>query len=150
MKFPMALIALVAPLLLSGCGSGGGSTASTPLQKNEALWRSRAVSSYRYTLNTGAFNAYAGHPVVVEVHNGATTSITPVESDFTADPAYFALYSTVEKLFSVIGNAQANGAEAVSAAYEPAYGFPANAFIDTKRQVADDEFGFTITDFQAL
>jgi hypothetical protein len=143
---PTAVAAVVVSVLLSGCGSSGGSTAPSPLQKNEALWRSRAVSSYRYTLRVVAF--YAAPPVRVEVHNGATTSLTPVEDGQAVDPAYFAPYSTVEKLFSVIENA--HGADALSATYDPAYGFPANTAIDPKRQVADDEYGFTVTNFEPL
>ena len=153
MKFPAAVAALVMVVitaLLSSCGSGSGSAPSSPLQTNEALWRSRALSSYRYMLTTAAFNTQAGHPVIVEVHKGATASITPVEGGFTPDSTYFAQYSTVEKLFDVIRNAEDAKANQVTTSYDSHDGFPANAFVDPIRQAADDEFGFQVSAFQAL
>jgi hypothetical protein len=145
-----ALAMLMITALLSGCGSGSGSAPSSPLQTNEALWKSRALSSYRYTLTTGAFSAQAGHPVTIEVHSGVTASITPVESNFTPDPAYFAQYATVEKLFDVIRNAQDAKANQLTASYDSHNGFPTQAFVDPNRQLADDEFSFQVSAFQPL
>jgi hypothetical protein len=75
-------------------------------QFNRNLWNQRNISNYRYTLSNSCFCVPdARGPVVIEVRNGQTTSITSVATSQPVDPQLFQQYNTIPKLFDVIQDA---------------------------------------------
>lgn len=157
--------ALVATLSIAGCGSGGNSSvrsATAPasgagtestgevqtLEQARARWAARNVRSYAYTVRLVAFNPAAGQPVRVEVQNGVPVSVTPLVENFPADVQTYQQYATVERLFAIIEDGEQRNADTIQVTYDSTYGFPKDVFIDYEQQLADEEFGIAVSDFE--
>ncbi|MDZ8107728.1 MAG: DUF6174 domain-containing protein [Nostoc sp. DedQUE12a] len=126
--------------------------AQRQLQFNRNLWTKQNISNYRYTFSNGCFCIpEARGPVIIEVRNGQTTSITSVE---TGQPVqnreYFEHYNTIPKLFNVIQDAISRRASSLDVAYNPRLGYPTKINIDYNSQIADEEIYLTIENFQVI
>ncbi len=149
----VTVFSLLICLLLGGCGSRSGTLSQlpTPLEQNEALWHAQGIHSYRYTLQISSFIAPpATGPAVIEVRDDKTVSITPANPALTFLSSAFNSYSTIDKLFAVIADAQAQNAATITVNYEAALGYPTFTFIDYSATIADDELSFSVTNFTPL
>ncbi|MBD2229946.1 DUF6174 domain-containing protein [Calothrix anomala] len=122
------------------------------LQFNRRLWEKQNILNYRYTFSNGCFCIPdARGPVVIEVRNGKTRSITSVETGLpVTNPEYFENYNTIPKLFNVIQDAIARQAFNLDVNYSARYGYPTQINIDYNAQIADEELYLTIENFQVL
>ncbi|MBD2205832.1 hypothetical protein H6G33_27020 [Calothrix sp. FACHB-1219] len=122
------------------------------LQFNRRLWEKQNILNYRYTFSNGCFCIPdARGPVVIEVRNGKTRSITSVETGLpVTNPEFFANYNTIPKLFNVIQDAIARQAFNLDVNYSARYGHPTQINIDYNAQIADEELYLTIDNFQVL
>lgn len=121
------------------------------LQFNRNLWNQRNISNYRYTLSNSCFCLPdARGPVVIEVRNGQTTSITSVATDQPVDPQLFFAYDTIPKLFDVIQDAIKRRAYSLNVRYNPRLGYPTQLDIDYSSQIADEEVYLTIENFEII
>jgi Family of unknown function (DUF6174) len=122
------------------------------LQFNRRLWEKQNILNYRYTFSNGCFCIPdARGPVVIEVRNGKTRSITSVETGQpVTNPEYFQNYNTIPKLFNVIQDAIARQAFSLDVSYSAKYGYPTQINIDYNAQIADEELYLTIENFQVL
>ena len=124
---------------------------SRRLKFNRNLWNQQNISNYRYTFSNGCFCIPdARGPVVIEVRNGQTTSITSVATGQPVDPQYFQKYSTIPKLFNLIQDAIARQASSLSVSYAPSLGYPTQIDIDYSSQIADEELYLTIENFEEI
>ena len=149
----LALVLLGAMLpLLSSC-SGGGHHASSPtadaLARGRAVWASRNVSNYRFTVRVVCFCPEIRN-VVIEVRNGVVVSRTYEDDGTPVDSEFLAQYDTVEKLFAVIQEAVDQKAVRLDAMYDPTFGYPKEAFIDISEQIADEEIGLSVRSFAVI
>jgi hypothetical protein len=120
------------------------------LRVNERLWNSQNITSYRYTLTRSCFCAPdARGPVVVEVRNGETVSVTSVATGQPVDPELFKQYDTVPELFNVIKDAINRKASSLTVEYSK-LGYPTQINIDYSAQIADEELYLTVENFQVL
>ncbi len=120
-------------------------------QFNRNLWNYRNISNYRYTLSNSCFCVPdARGPVVIEVRNGQTTSITSVATSQPVDPQLFEQYNTIPKLFDVIQDAINRRAYSLNVRYNPRLGYPTQIDIDYSSQLADEEVYLTIENFQII
>ncbi|HIK08416.1 MAG TPA: hypothetical protein IGS40_27700 [Trichormus sp. M33_DOE_039] len=125
--------------------------ASKRLKFNRSLWNSRNISNYRYTFSNGCFCVPdARGPVVIEVRNGKTVSITSVATGQPVDPQFFQNYNTIPKLFNVIQDAIARQASSLTVQYNARYGYPTQINVDYNAQIADEEIYLTIENFEIL
>lgn len=121
------------------------------LQFNRKLWNSNNIVSYRYTFSNSCFCiSDARGPVVIEVRNGQTVSITSVETGQPVDPQFFQNYNTIPKLFNVIQDAIARQASSLTVQYNARYGYPTQINVDYNAQIADEEIYLTIENFEIL
>jgi Family of unknown function (DUF6174) len=121
------------------------------LQFNRRLWEKKNIPNYRYTFSNGCFCIPdARGPVVIEVRNGKTTSITSVETGQPVNPEFFQQYNTIPQLFNVIQDAIARQAFSLDVNYSAKYGYPTQINIDYNAQIADEELFLTIENFQIL
>ncbi|QLE57841.1 DUF6174 domain-containing protein [Nostoc sp. TCL26-01] len=121
------------------------------LKYNRSLWNSKNIFNYRYTLSNSCFCIPdARGPVIIEVRNGQTVSITSVATGQPADPQFFQRYNTVPKLFDVIQDAIARRADSLNVSYNHRLGYPTQINIDYESQIADEELFLTIENFQKL
>ncbi len=147
------LLAAVATVTgtLSGCGSGSG---EEPLvsggRAQRAAWEARGIDSYSYIIRVNEFSgAGAAGPVQVIVTDGVPSVVTPPGLNAPGG-VLFNRFDTIPELFTHVEQAEASGAATVRAEYDPVYGFPSDVFIDQDQQLADEEFGFVVTDFRPL
>lgn len=137
----------------SGSGQGTGSNANKAaqreLQTNQQKWQKAGIDDYSFTLQRNCFcRGDATRPVNIEVQDGKIASATfadtgeplPADTDFNK--------LTVNDLFKQVGEVLSSGAERVDVKYDPKYGFPTSIYIDRSSQIADEEVGFTISNFQ--
>lgn len=118
---------------------------------NRRLWNQQNISNYQYTFSNGCFCIpEARGPVVIEVRNGETVSITSVTTGESVDPRFFKQYSTIPKLFNVIQDAIQRQASSLNVQYNSRYGYPTQIDIDYNSQIADEEVFLTIENFKIL
>ncbi|MDF5712973.1 MAG: DUF6174 domain-containing protein [Rhizonema sp. NSF051] len=107
--------------------------------------------NYRYTFSNSCFcTSEARGPVIIEVRNGSTTSITNAATNQPVNPELFQKYSTIPKLFNLIQNAQSRKASSLTVKYEPTLGYPTQINIDYNSQIADEEVYLTIENLQEI
>ncbi|MUG98791.1 hypothetical protein F7734_43470 [Scytonema sp. UIC 10036] len=122
------------------------------LQFNRNRWNEQNIVNYRYTFSNGCFCIPdARGPVVIEVRNGQTTSITSVETGQpVTNPEFFQQYNTIPKLFNVIQDAINRKAESLNVEYNAKLGYPTQINIDYSAQIADEEVFLTIEKFEEI
>jgi major membrane immunogen (membrane-anchored lipoprotein) len=133
-------------------------TSSTPqeLAASEKLWKDQGLKNYDFTLTRQCFcpEDWRG-PVNIQVRNGEATSVTYVSSGAVVTEGKFNNADTIDKLFTILKNAYAgNGdfdqkADTINVTYDANMGYPRDFFIDVSQTIADEEQGYTITNFVA-
>ncbi|MEH1939720.1 MAG: DUF6174 domain-containing protein [Nostoc sp.] len=118
---------------------------------NYRLWRQQKISNYRYEF-TRSCNCLpkATEPVIIEVRNGVTTSITSKATGQPVDGQLFQKYNTIPKLFNIIKDALIRRAANLTVQYYPRIGYPTQINIDYNSQITDDEIFFTISNLQKI
>ena len=128
-------------LLLTGCGSGTLSGQQQQLALARFRWEAQNLRSYRFTIRRSGFiSPEAQGPVVITVRKGVAETA----------PESFEAYNTVEKLFGLLEAAYQSHADTVTVQYEAVRGLPTSLFIDQSLQIADEEYGLSVTDFTPL
>lgn len=121
------------------------------LRLNNKLWDKQKITSYRYTLTRSCFCApEARKPVIVEVRNGETTSITYADNGAAADPELFKEYDSITKLFGLIQEGINRKAANLTVKYHPRFNYPTQINIDYSLQMADEELYLTVENFQVI
>ncbi len=121
------------------------------LKFNRRLWNQKNVYNYRYTISNSCFCIPdARGPVVIEVRNGQTVSVTSVATGQPVDPQFFQTYNTIPKLFDVIEDAIKRRAYSLNVRYNARFGYPTQIDIDYNSQIADEEIFLTIENFQLI
>lgn len=94
------------------------------LRINRRLWNQQNISNYRYTLSNSCFCLpEVRGPVVIEVRNGITTSITKADTGEPVNSELLQKYGTIPKLFDLILNAIASR-QSITVEYNPTLGYP--------------------------
>jgi hypothetical protein len=121
------------------------------LKFNRNLWNQQNISNYRYTVSNSCFCiGDARGPVVIEVRNGQTTSVTSVATGKPVNPEFFQNYNTIPKLFDVIQDAINRKAFSLDVQYSARFGYPTQINIDYNSQIADEEKYLTIEKFKVI
>ncbi|BAY77722.1 hypothetical protein NIES25_41900 [Nostoc linckia NIES-25] len=122
------------------------------LKFNRNLWNKQNISNYRYTLSNSCFCIpEARGPVIIEVRNGETKSITSVATGQPVENReFFQKYNTIPKLFNVIQDAISRKASNLDVNYSPRLGYPTQINIDYNSQIADEEIYLTIENFEQI
>lgn len=146
---------LVSCLFVVGCGGGGDdapeSATRAAIRRNRQTWQSRNLSSYQYTLRVNAFvPAEARGPVRIEVRDGVPVSARYLSTGETTNPEIFASSNTINKLFDRLESAAERNAVRQEQTFDPADGYPVTAYIDYDIRLADEEYGFDVTDFAPI
>lgn len=144
-----SLLVTVLVAIVTGCGGGGGNNQSIDdISRNRLVWKSRAVSDYSFTFSKNAFVPPSDRgPVRITVRGGAVASIAPVETGQTINPEAFAAYNTIDKLFDTLETARDRKPALQQQKFNATFGYPESAYIDYSTQIADEEFGFEVTNF---
>lgn len=141
----MRLLLLFPLLLVAGCSVlGPHSPERDALSAARARWAAAGAEAYTMTqVRTCFCPADASGPFRVTVRDGAVQSVT-----FEGEPVPAERALSVEALFRLVERALDAGAVTVDAQYDPSLGYPVRVYIDYNEQIADEEVGYTVTDFQ--
>lgn len=109
-------------------------------------WADAGPDAYRMTLQRSCFCPpdWRG-PFRVTVRDGAV-----VEATYEGEPIDVERVITAEALISLLRDAYTEGAERVDAAYDPEFGYPTQLYIDYSAQIADEEVGYEVSQFEPL
>jgi hypothetical protein len=138
-------------LVLTACASGR----TTELGRNQQKWQDANITHYRFQLGVSCFCPVGGiMPMTVEVNNGEVVSLLDVNGDVlpVADPLNELIlkYATIDRIFAELAQDSVQGADKLTVAYDPSYGFPSDVTIDFIELVADDELYITVSAFEPL
>lgn len=121
------------------------------LRFNRRLFRKQKITNYRYTLSNSCFCiSEARGPVIIEVRNGETVSVTSEATGEKVNRDFFQNFDTVPKLFNVIRDAINRRADRLDVQYDDKFGYPTNISIDYKFQLADEELFLSVTNFEVI
>jgi len=140
---PVALLALLAPTTVSGCGDPLGP--GEGVEVNAERWERRGTSDYVFVLDRVCECLVTG-PVQLSViaddvvHAEALPgSSAPVGSN--PDPEQF---PTIDELFDQLRAAAAADPARFVVEYDPGLGYPRRADVDVSAQIADEELVFEV------
>lgn len=131
-------------LLLGGCGilEPGSEAAEIDLAQARALWASAGIEDYDLMVERVCYCASHG-TVRVEVRGGRRVAVVP-GGDVPLEPTSLSDYPTVEGLFDVVARALEGPADELRVTYHPVIGYPVDLWVDPRRDVDDEEFGYRV------
>lgn len=130
-------------------GGSTGSNAQQQLDANRKKWDSLDIDDYAFTLQRNCFcRGDAIRPINIEVRDGKIASATFADTGEAVPDDLDFNKLTVNDLFKEVQQAIKGGAAQVDVTYDKQYGFPTSIYIDQSRQIADEEVGFTVSNFQ--
>ena len=116
---------------------------------NQEKWQSisnEPGASISYTTQQNSFSLPDFvRPMNITESNGQITSATYADTGEPVPDNVRQSLKTVDERFEQLKDAYENGADRVDVTYDSQFGFPTSAFIDRDFRIADEEFGFTIT-----
>lgn len=139
---------------VSVINGNGLSDAQQQLDANRKKWDSLDINDYSFTLQRNCFcRGDAIRPVNIEVRDGSVTSaryadtgeLIPDDRQYNKQSVY---NLNAEGLFNLVEQGIQSGAAQVDATYDKQYGLPTSIYIDQSTQIADEEMGYTISNFQ--
>lgn len=114
------------------------------LQEQEKKWKKQGITDYEFTSQISCFcQSDYTLPMAIVVKNDEIQSINGV--------AYANLeyenHMTIDELFDYIEDRQNKNPVIENLEFDSVYGFPSYIYFDISEMIADDEIGYTITNF---
>ena len=131
----------------AGC-SGIFGLGGDRLDSNLDRWRANRPAAYRFVYRNRCFCA-GTEPVVVTVEGDSVVDVSPVDGS-GSPPLPEPEYRTVEGLFAQLREWRDRDPADSRIEFHDRLGYPTEAFFDFRRNVADEEQGFEVTDLRAL
>ncbi len=134
--------------------AGSTDTAQQQLDANRKKWDSLGISDYSMTVQRNCFCAGdAIRPINLQVRDGSVTEaryadtgeLIPDDRQYNKQSVY---NLNAEGVFNLIEQGIQRGAAQVDATYDKQFGLPTSIYIDQSTQIADEEVGYTISNFQ--
>ena len=121
----------------------------TRLKINRQLWNRQKITNYRYKLSNNCFCVpdFRG-PLIIEVRNGITKSITNAQTGKRVNSEALQQYSTIPKLFNLIRKTINGGESELTVVYDPKLSYPTQ--INIGNLAADAGVFTTISNFEVL
>ena len=122
-------------------------TQQLELNKNRTLWSEAAISNYQYTYRRSCFCPPQDDVVVLVTAGMVSEAFYTPSGTYLADDELTYIY-TIEELFDTIQEAINTRVAYLQTTYNSELGYPEDIFIDRSSQIADEEMGYHILDFQ--
>lgn len=135
---------LAACSLLPGASLSPKESALRTLAEHQALWASKNVDDYTFTITRQCF-CPGTDPIEITVVDGVATGATKAGQPAGANDT-LGLPKTVLELFAIV--AAQSDAAALTVEWDPAFGFPTSIQVDSIANAIDDEFGYLVTNFR--
>jgi Family of unknown function (DUF6174) len=149
---------LVLAVLAAGCGDSnpGGPLGFETLDDRRAtlaalgaarrLWNAQAASDYMIDFQRTCF-CLERLPVRLFVSQGRIRRVVRRDTGAALPASAWEPYLSVEQLFDFLEERARGGAYEVRVRFDPQYGYPADVWVDSDRQLADEEVGFTLANY---
>ena len=143
MKRVAVLLPVLALALGGACTNSSGPGAG--LTANRMKWDANKPAEYTYQLQISCFCLRElVEPVRISVQGETVESVVSVATGEPLTPEHAAYFQiTIDSLFNWVAEAAGGAADEVTAAYDPALGYPRDVRIDYLREAIDDEMAFT-------
>ncbi|WMP18367.1 DUF6174 domain-containing protein [Thiothrix lacustris] len=135
--------------------SGGTtSTAQQQLNTNLKKWDSLGISDYSLTFQRSCFcTPESTRPINIQVRDGSVTEaryadtgeLIPDDRQTNKQSVY---NLNADGIFNLVQQGINSGAAQVDVTYDKQFGLPTSIYIDQNQQIADEEVGYTISNFQ--
>jgi Family of unknown function (DUF6174) len=123
----------------------------SPLIEARALWNSKNLSSYSYTLQRLCFClSDFTKTIQLEVRNGMLTSAKYLDSGADVPDNIRPNVFQVESFFDLIDSTQAKGGKVDGLNFDAILGYPTQISLDPIPLAADDEIAYRLADLKAL
>ena len=108
-------------------------------------WKAKDIINYDYTLQISCFciREYT-LPKRIVVRENQVVSVEGKPFESLNDPSY----RTIDEFFDYIQTQRALNPVVETIEYDEEYGFPSYIYFDISEMIADEEIGFTLTDFE--
>jgi hypothetical protein len=132
-------------LLIFSCEQETDPTAEDLWGAEGEKWNAKAITNYDYTLQISCFciREYT-LPKRIEVRDNQVVSVEGQPFESLNDPSY----RTIDEFFDYIQMQRALNPVVETIEYDKEYGFPSYIYFDISEMIADEEIGYTLTDFK--
>lgn len=119
------------------------------LEKNRKLWESQGIDDYSFTLQRSCFcRGDDRRPIHIQVRDGKVVAAKFADTGEPLPPSMDYAKKTIPDLFNEVAQAIKEKAARLEVSYDPTYGFPTSIFIDRSELIADEEIGYSVSNFQ--
>ena len=110
-------------------------------------WKNLKIADYEFTLTVNCFCTIETRgPHVIVVKGNEIQSV----NGETYDPNKHASVKTIDQLFEVISVNLDRKPFSKTLEYDSKYHFPSSIYFDISQMIADEEIGYTVTQFKPL
>ncbi len=146
MKHPIFIL-LISALILVQCNKKSIEKSPKNLAQAKALWETKKIDAYTMTFTVSCFCIVdLNQPAEVVVKNNKIITVngSPYDDSFLL----FGSYKTVPELFAHIEEMQKQNPVVEKLEFDPTYGFPSYIYYDVSEMIADEEIGYSVSDFK--
>lgn len=120
------------------------------LDQNKSLWAIKSITHYRFDFILSAYSLNAGILYTIEVDQNQVVSIVVKETQESINPMVFPWIKTFAGNFETIQDAISANANSIKVTYNKDFGFVETYAIDYAANIADDEIGISVSNFELL
>jgi hypothetical protein len=138
------IVFLLTVVILAGCSKD---SPSLSYAEYEARWKSKQFTNYTMVQSLKCFCPNGGQKVTVVVQNNLITDVRdqngqrlPVDSQKS--------YKTVDELFAIIRSVDPAKVATLNVLYDKNLGYPTTLYVDVNKQIADEEYGYSVENLQ--
>lgn len=137
------VIAVTAGLSMFMTGCGGG-VFKDDIATGTALWTRSKVTRYSYVVEPSGF--MLPQKYAVQVYLDGTSTVTALND--SPPPGPNQVFKSMDRFYAHLADVRKRGGIS-HVTFDPADGHILNCYVDPFLQMADDEVGYTISDFKA-
>jgi len=145
---PTRALLLCALVGISGCDDGGDERLDR-LNAAWASWTAAAPGDYRFDYRRSCFCPFV-EEVRVFVGDGSVAKVTSLETLEPLPEERNADFPTVDELFLELDRLIRANPHFLQVEYDPEFGFPSFADVDIEERIADEEFSYTVRNFDRV
>lgn len=133
-------------LVLVSCTKTAEVEPEDALSKQEKIWKDQGITDYEFTLQITCFCIYEYTlPKQIVVRNNEIQTVNGIDYSTLE----FETYMTLDEFFDYIRERQSQNPVVEELTFDPEYGFPTYIYFDISKMIADEEVGYTISEFKA-
>ena len=134
-------------ILFISCSEAESPEIITPYEANKEKWENTSILDYSFILTVSCYctEEYI-RPKTVLVRGG---EILKVNNIAYSEEMHWGIFS-INDLFKEIEKASNQNVAILETTYDSFYGFPTSLYIDRDERIADEEMGYSISNFKQL